>query len=65
MSLNHGFNIKSEKSESRAFVIFENVTNRMIDVYWVNFTSQLVLYKTLKPLVRIFDFCSKLDYTDK
>ncbi|XP_063700341.1 protein Vhl [Culicoides brevitarsis] len=52
MSLNHGFNIKSEKSESRAFVIFENVTKRTIDVYWVNFTSQLVLYKTLKPLDR-------------
>uniref|UniRef100_A0A336MNT3 CSON001843 protein n=1 Tax=Culicoides sonorensis TaxID=179676 RepID=A0A336MNT3_CULSO len=53
MSLNHGFNIKSEKSESRAFVIFENATGRLIDIYWVNFTSQLVLYKSLKPMERL------------
>lgn len=47
MNPNHGLNIKSDRSVARAFVIFENTTEREVDVYWVDYTSQLVRYRTL------------------
>lgn len=49
MNPNHGLNIKSDRSELPAFVIFENTTQRQVDVYWVDYTSQLVRYRTLIP----------------
>lgn len=51
MTMNHGLNIKSDRSDIKAFVLFENTTRRIVDVYWVDYTSQLVHYRTLKPKV--------------
>lgn len=41
--------VKSIESKEPVFLIIGNLTNRIINMYWVDYESKLVLYKTLKP----------------
>ncbi|XP_052898735.1 protein Vhl [Anopheles moucheti] len=47
--MDHEPNLRSEHSEVRAFVLFRNTTVRVVDVYWVNYSSKLIHYTTLQP----------------
>lgn len=47
--MEHEPGLRSQNSEVRSFVLFRNTTKREVDVYWVNYFSQLVHYTTLQP----------------
>lgn len=46
--------IRSFESNIKAYVTFENVTNRNIAIYWVDYNSLLVHYRTLSPSEKMF-----------
>lgn len=37
------------ESKERSFLKLTNTTARYVDVYWINYTSQLIRYTTLEP----------------
>ncbi|XP_035897905.1 protein Vhl [Anopheles stephensi] len=41
--------LRSRNSEVRSFVLFRNTTERVVDVYWVNYSATLTHYSTLQP----------------
>ncbi|XP_050072130.1 protein Vhl [Anopheles maculipalpis] len=41
--------LRSRNSEVRSFVMFRNTTERVVDVFWVNYASQPIHYTTLLP----------------
>jgi len=41
--------VKSDRSDVKVLLIFENTTQRNVAVYWVDYSSKLVHYKTLLP----------------
>lgn len=41
--------IRSTECTTRSFITFENRTNRSVNLYWVNYTSVFIHYKTLLP----------------
>uniref|UniRef100_U5EUF5 Putative e3 ubiquitin ligase vhl component von hippel-lindau tumor suppressor in s n=1 Tax=Corethrella appendiculata TaxID=1370023 RepID=U5EUF5_9DIPT len=42
-------NLRSLQSLIRSFILFKNITERNIDIYWVNYTSKFIHYTRLKP----------------
>uniref|UniRef100_A0A182SSA9 von Hippel-Lindau disease tumour suppressor beta domain-containing protein n=1 Tax=Anopheles maculatus TaxID=74869 RepID=A0A182SSA9_9DIPT len=47
--MDHEPSLRSQNSEVRSFVLFRNTTGRVVDVFWVNYSSQLIHYTTLQP----------------
>lgn len=45
--------IRSNRSNIKVFLIFENITNRDVAVFWVDYNSLLVHYRTLRPLEKM------------
>lgn len=43
------FVIKSQPSRALSFIRFKNVTQRIVDVIWINYEGARVKYKTLQP----------------
>lgn len=41
--------IRSTECTTRSFITFENKTPRSVNLYWVNYTSVFIHYKTLLP----------------
>ncbi|XP_055599079.1 protein Vhl [Uranotaenia lowii] len=45
--------VKSEHAEIRSFVLFKNVTDRTVEIYWVNYSSKLIHYSSLEPSAQV------------
>lgn len=45
----YNLTLRSKESIERAFLLLTNTTERSVDVYWINFTCQLIRYTTIEP----------------
>ena len=42
-------NLRSLHSNIRSFVMFKNTTERIVSIYWVNYSSKFIHYTNLEP----------------
>ncbi|XP_058448043.1 protein Vhl [Malaya genurostris] len=46
-------NLKSDHAEIRSFVLFKNLTQRTVEIFWVNYSSKFIHYSALEPSAQV------------